>query len=303
MKRFILILAVVLLLVTMLAPAALAAAPSNDTFIDATPVTLGFSEVLDTTEATTDGNDAQLGATCVFGTDPVPWPYATDASVWYAFTATADAQVKVKVLQPPSYPPLPPDYYAGILVGTGSQGNLQNVANTCSVSGEADFFATAGITYYVLVVDMQFEVDPVVNGGSLSISFEGYVIPPPPTLDFTLNRFGQVDTRTGIATISGSYTCTNSLWFSTSLQSAYQNVGRFTISGYGGSFYDNPAPCDGTPHPWAFEVSPVNSKFAGGKLMTEIVAYTCNSLFQCAHWSPPDPEHPVQTVQLRGGGK
>lgn len=37
-------------------PAALAAAPSNDTFTGATLVTVGYSEVLDTTDA----DDAQL---------------------------------------------------------------------------------------------------------------------------------------------------------------------------------------------------------------------------------------------------
>jgi hypothetical protein len=53
------------------APAALAAPPSNDTFAGARP---DVSELLDTTEATTDSDDAQLNATC-----GAP---ATDASVW-----------------------------------------------------------------------------------------------------------------------------------------------------------------------------------------------------------------------------
>ena len=90
---------------------ALAAPPSNDTFTNATLVTVGFSEVLDTTEATTDGDDAQLNASC-----GAP---ATDASVWYALEGS-DTGVIVDVSQS--------NYSAGILVGVGSQGNLQTVA-------------------------------------------------------------------------------------------------------------------------------------------------------------------------------
>ena len=70
------------------APAALAAAPSNDTFGGATTATIGFSQVLDTTQATTDSDDAQLNASC-----GAP---ATDASVWYSLAGT-DAGVVVDV--------------------------------------------------------------------------------------------------------------------------------------------------------------------------------------------------------------
>jgi hypothetical protein len=68
----------------------LAAAPSNDVFGGATAATIGFSETLDTTEATTDSDDAQLNASC-----GAP---ATDASVWYSFDGT-DTGVIVDVSQ------------------------------------------------------------------------------------------------------------------------------------------------------------------------------------------------------------
>ena len=79
------------------APPALAAAPGNDTFGGATQAALGFSQQLDTTEATTDADDAQLNASC-----GAP---ATDASVWYSFTGS-DAGVVVDVSQS--------DYSAGV---------------------------------------------------------------------------------------------------------------------------------------------------------------------------------------------
>jgi hypothetical protein len=251
------------------APAALAASPTNDTFAAATPVAIGFSEVLDTTGATTDADDAQLNASC-----GAP---ATDASVWYAL-AGADTTVVVDVSQS--------SYSAGVLVGVGSQDSLQTVA--CG-PGTVAFFAAAGTTYYVLAIDDQN--DGGGNGGSLSISFNQ--IPPPPTLDITVNRYGQVNTRTGIATISGSYTCTNGD-FLQAFVDARQNVGRFSIFG-SGSFFDF-GTCDGVPHTWAAKVFPQNGKFAGGKAMTVTFAYSCGT-FECA------TGYVEQTIQLRGSRK
>ncbi len=266
----------VLLLLSLMSGTALAAAPSNDTFTGATAVTLGFSEVLDTTEATTDNNDAQLNDQC-------GWSLATDASVWYAFTVAADATVVIDVLQS-SYP-------AGILVGTGSEGNLS--IYWCG-AGQVALYTTAGTTYYVLAVDTQLYEYPVVNGGLLSIAFNILPPPPPPpTLDsFTVNPFGQVDTRTGIATISGSYTCTGGNSIQGSLD-ARQNVGRFTISG-SSYLIDRGATCDGAPHPWAADVATWSGKFAGGKLMTEARMNACN-VVDCAY------AYVKQTIQLRAG--
>jgi hypothetical protein len=58
--RFAIALLATPLLLTLHAETASAAPPSNDTFAGATPVTLGFSEELDTSEATTDADDVQL---------------------------------------------------------------------------------------------------------------------------------------------------------------------------------------------------------------------------------------------------
>jgi hypothetical protein len=89
--------------------------------------------VLDTTEATTDSDDAQLNTNC-----GAP---ATDASVWYALEGS-DTPVVVDVSQS--------NYSAGVLVGVGSQGDLRIV--TCG-PGTVAFFAFAGTTYYVLAID------------------------------------------------------------------------------------------------------------------------------------------------------
>ena len=94
---------------TLLAETA-AAPPSNDTFAGATAVNFGF-EARDTTEATTGADDAQLN-TC-----GAP---ATDASVWCAFHQPVDALMTVEVLTRSNYTP-------AVLVGVGTQGNLETV--------------------------------------------------------------------------------------------------------------------------------------------------------------------------------
>ena len=130
MKTIIRLLAVLALVLSVLGVSALAAPPANDAFANATQALIGFSEVLDTTEATTDSDDAQLNESC-----GAP---ATDASVWYVLQGT-DQGIVVDVSQS--------NYSAGVLVGVGTQGNLQTVA--CG-PGTVGFFATAGTTYYVL---------------------------------------------------------------------------------------------------------------------------------------------------------
>jgi hypothetical protein len=242
-----------LLMLPLAAETAFAAPPSNDTFAGATLATLGFSQSLDTSEATTDADDAQLNASC-----GAP---ATDASVWYSFAGT-DTGVIVDVSQS--------NYSAGVLVGVGTQGNLDTVV--CG-PGTVAFFAASGTTYYVLAIDDQ--LDGSGNGGTLQISFNA--APPPPTIDFTVNPRGRFNAHSGTATIRGTYTCTNGDFIDMFVD-ARQNVGRFAILG-SGEFFDF-GTCDGTTRSWAAEVFPTNGKFKGGKTMTVTVAFSCGP-FEC----------------------
>ena len=249
-------------------PAAMAAAPSNDTFGGATLAAIGFTQALDTTAATTDADDAQLNSSC-----GAP---ATDASVWYSFTSAVDTGVVVDVSKS--------SYSGGVLVGVGSQGSLLTV--TCG-PGSVGFQAAAGTTYYVLAIDDQ--LDGAGNGGLLSISFNA--APPPPTVSITVNRTGLVNSKTGIATLSGTYSCTNGDFIQVN-GDARQSVGRFVISG--SFFFFDFGTCDGAPRTWVADVFPQNGKFAGGKTLTVTFAFSCGP-FQCAEGFVE------QTVQLRGG--
>lgn len=246
--------AITLSLLGFYAPAALAAAPANDVISDATVVTLGFSETLDTTQATTDADDAQLNSSC-----GAP---ATDASVWYQIVGT-DAGVVVDVSSS--------NYSAGVLVGVGTPGNLSTIA--CG-PGSTAFFASAGTTYYILAIDDQG--DGGGNGGTLNIGF--HAVPPPPTVDITLNQYGKVNTRTGVATISGTYSCSNGNSIDAFIE-ASQQAGRFVVLG-SGEFFDV-GTCDGAPHNWTAAVYPQAGKFAGGKAMTVTFAFACG-VFECS---------------------
>jgi hypothetical protein len=186
------------------------------------------------------------------------------------------------------------DYVAGLLVGVGSQGSLVTVR--CG-AGSVSFPATAGTTYYVMI----FDFDGVGNGGLVNISFrELPPPPPPPTVDITVDPVGRVDPSSGIATFSGTYTCTNSDHIVIN-GSVRQNVGRlFTIQGYF-NFYDfrdaNDAdPCDGTPHPWTANATPESGKFGGGRATVDVAPYTCTP-------GGCDGESLTLTVPLRGGAK
>jgi hypothetical protein len=132
--------------------------------------------------------------------------------------------------------------------------------------------------------------DGVGNGGFLSISFNEFQTP---IVDITVNRFGTVNAHTGVATISGTYTCTNGDFIDVRVD-ARQNVGRFTILGSGG-FFDF-GTCDEAPRSWSANVFPQNGKFAGGKAATVTFAVSCGPLV-CANGFVE------RTVQLRGGRK
>ncbi len=250
------------------APSAMAAAPGNDIFSGATPASLGFSEALDTTQATTDADDAALNANCGAPN--------TDASVWYAYTAASDGTVVVDVSTS--------DYSAGVLVATGSPGTFGLVA--CG-PGTVAFGTTAGSTYYVLAIDDQF--DGGANGGTLQISINGA---PSPTIAVTVNPTGTVNAKTGSATIGGTVTCANAQFVNV-LTTLVQRVGvRATVSGFGG-FFAPGSTCVGTPQPWTAEVVPQSGKFVGGKTASFTYSYACGAL-QCASG------YVEQRVMLRG---
>jgi hypothetical protein len=258
-----------LLLLWLMTEPALAAPPVNDIAAGATLAQIGLRETINTSEATTDLDDAQLNSLC-----GAP---ATDASVWYAIQGAGQGVVvDVSASR----------YSAGVLVGVGTPGSLQFV--NCSMRKVA-FTAQAGLTYYVIVIDDQN--DGGGNGGSMTVSFEE--IPPPPKLSLTVDPTGTVDIKTGVATLTGTFSCVNGDAI-VGYVDARQNVGRFTV--FGSGIFMQADACDGKLHPWAASVVPANGKFAGGKSMGVTFATSCG-VSTCGEG------YVEQIVQLHGGRK
>lgn len=264
--------AVALLLTTMVTTGgpASAAAPDNDVLAGSVAVgaVLPFNTSVDTTEATTDVEDAALNADC-----GAP---ATEASVWYAVTPTVDTGLVADVSGS--------NYDAGVLVATGGPGNWTVV--NCG-PGATAWMATAGQKYSVIA----FDAEPGAgNGGTLKINID--VAPPPPTIDVTVSPTGTFNTKIGAATISGRVTCTGEADFAFLEASLSQSVGRLIVRGYGGT----DVVCDGTARPFSLVVRGDNGTFAGGKALSVTFAVACGK-FACGEsWQE-------STVQLKGGGK
>jgi len=229
-----------------------AAAPGNDTYPGRTVIgSLPFAETVDTTTATTDADDAELNATC-----GAP---ATDASVWYEFTAAADGAILVDVSGS--------SYSAGVLVGTGGPGAWTIV--TCGPNAVV-LPTTAGQTYAILAIDHQ--ADGGGNGGTLRISVTE--APPPPSIDVTIDPIGSFNPQSGSATVHGTVTCTGPVQFAFLQTELRQRVGRFTIIGFG----QINVTCDGATHPWSIEMVAENGKFSGGKAADATLAIACGQV-------------------------
>lgn len=254
-------------------PAAASAPPSNDTITGARVVpSLPFSNTVDTTGATTGPADAQLNASNPACTNP--FSPTLNKTVWYKFTAGSAGGLGVDASAS--------NYTVGVGIATGTPGALTVVA--CGL-GTAVTPTVSGTTYWINASDLFAN-----TGGTLHIKF--LVPPPPPTLNVTATG-GTVD-RSGAATITFAYTCTNATT-GDGFISLTQTVGRFSISGFG--FFNDVANCDGSPHIWSATVVATNGKFSGGKAALDAGIEVCGAL-QCVS----APELTV-TIQLRRNGK
>ena len=248
MKRMALPTALVMLFTLAFASPVLAAPPTNDTYDGRTVIGgLPFTESLDTTEATTDADDAELNAQC-----EAP---STDASVWYEFTPASDVSVLVDVSGS--------DYPAGVLVATGSPGSFAIVA--CGPGG-ISFPATTGETYAILVIDDQS--DGAGNGGILNIVVDEAL--PPPSIDVAIT--GGTFTKSGSATVSGTVVCDADADFAFIDVQLRQRAGRVFIDGFGGTGVI----CDGTVQPWTVEVVG-NGIYKGGAATATAFATACRA--------------------------
>ena len=254
MRRLSISVCLVTILSLMLAAPALAVVPSNDTYAGRTAVgALPFSDALDTTDATTDADDAEWNATC-----GAP---ATDASVWYELTSASDVGVLVDTAGS--------DYTAGIAVVSGPPGSF--ILEACGPDA-IGFVAASGVSYSIIVFDDQ--IDGAGNGGMLAVSIEE--LPPPPTVDITVDPTGTFDSHSGSATISGTVTCSGETELTFIDVELRQRAGRVIISGFGSTDFA----CDGATHEWSVDVIGQNGLFKGGKSAAVVFGVACG-VFDC----------------------
>ncbi|MEX2554192.1 MAG: DUF6299 family protein [Actinomycetota bacterium] len=233
-----------------------AASPSNDTIGGATAIgAIPFTQTIDTSEATTDAQDAALNELC-----GAP---ATDASVWYSLQGTG-SDVFIDVSSS--------NYSAGVLVGSGTPGALELVA--CG-PGAIAFTAEAGVSYFILAIDDEF--DGGGNGGQLTISLTPP--PPPPVISVTVDKSGTVDTDTGFATVGGTVTCSGEGVEFAGVDGTLKQASRTHARKTDGFFFTE-VPCDGGTHPWTAEVRPNGADFAPGTASLNVNAFACN-FFSC----------------------
>ncbi|OGO56218.1 MAG: hypothetical protein A2V84_05510 [Chloroflexi bacterium RBG_16_70_13] len=248
MKRAAFLVSTIALLTVGMATPVLAASPGNDAYAGRTVIdSIPFAESVDTTEATSDADDAEANAGC-----GAP---AIEASVWYEISATADGVLVVDVSSS--------TYAAGVIVATGAPGGLTFV--TCGPFA-VGFEAAAGETYLILAFDFEAGAG---NGGTLNITVAE--LPPPPVVELTVDPTGHFNAWTGSATITGVITCTGGEGPGKIGVQLSQSVGRFKFSGEGGAEFA----CDGTTQPWTAEVTSASGKFAGGKATVSVFAFAC----------------------------
>ncbi len=250
MKRLAVLVSLLAVVSLSFAAPVLAAAPSNDTYAGRTVIgSLPFSATVDTTQATTDANDAEVS-----GGFFIP----TDASVWYELTPTADATIILDVSTS--------SYTAGFAIATGSPGSF--VALAGGFGGGFAFDVLAGTTYTFLVFDTQ--EDGGGNGGTVTIRV--YVAPPPPVVHLTLNNEARIN-RSGSATVSGTVRCSSASTTSSGIFAGLsQRVGRgLVIEGSGNT---PQFACDGKTHRWSVEVVG-NGRFKEGNAHASIGAAAC----------------------------
>jgi hypothetical protein len=263
LRRTALLLLTVPVLVVLAASPAIAQ-PANDDFDSATVVPgLPFTDQVNTTEATTAADDPECAG--------------QGATVWYSFTPTEDLRVEANTFGS--------DYDTTLSVYTGAPGALTQIACNDDAAGSVQsrvrFDATAGETYFFMVGS--FASGP---GGNLTFNLD--VAPPPFELGLTIDPVGSVVPSKGVATISGTVTCSEPALVEVQGRME-QRVGRLLITGFFSTFVE----CTPPATAWSATVEGENGLFVAGRAQVDAVAFA---------FEEGASAEASATVRLRGSG-
>jgi hypothetical protein len=247
------------------------AAATNDDFDDAVVVTaLPFTDVTDTSEATTAIDD--------------PFCVGQGPTVWYTFTPTVGGFYEANTFGS--------EYDTTLGAYLGTRGDLVEIAcndDTGGLQSRVVVELEAGQTVHFMVG--AYASGP---GGPLVFTLDVGSPPPPPppplVVSLEVDRFGSVDPRTGIATLRGTVSCSR-LAFVNLFGMLETSWARLRVEGFFSSFLQ----CDGTV-PWEADVR-ANVLLSGGPVSVSAQAF---------FFDPRSGESTLETVSatvnLRGGG-
>jgi hypothetical protein len=242
------------------ADVSIAQVPANDDFANAVEIAaLPFTDDIDNTNEATAVDDPAND--CV----------VEGHTVWYRFTPSEDMRISANTFGS--------DYDTGIAVYTGTPGALTQIAcndDAVFVQSSVSFDATAGVTYFFMVGS--FGDSP---GGHLVFNVIVSV------LGLTIDPTGSVDAKTGVATITGTVTCSEPVSGTVDGQ-VRQQIGRANITG---GFFTS-FECAGVT-PWQAQVISDNGLFVAGRVEVFARAFAFDRDFTQA----------VATVRLKGKGK
>jgi hypothetical protein len=239
----------------------LAAPPSNDDIANSTAVTLGFSETIDTTEATSDPNDPS----CFSGSGA-----GDQATVWYSYAAAVSSSVGARTTGS--------DYDTTIYVGTSNGSGGIDVIDCVDdtpfgLQAAVRWDAQSGTTYLIAVGTCCGGDGAAGGGGSLTFSIQEAA--PAPTIDLTVSGRGSAG-KDGSATVGGTVTCSAE---TPVVVEAFvsQRVGRRVFQAGGSS---DEITCSTDPSSWEVTVISGDGLFAGGHATVDAFTSACNE-FDC----------------------
>lgn len=247
------------------AGSASAAPPGNDEPAGAIALKPGDRVEQDTSEATTNAEDAALNEDC-----GAPF---TNASVWYKYSPQVNRSVVLDMASS--------DYSGGFLVFEGTPTVESLVACGPNVVGLS---VRAGRTYNIMVVS-----DTEVNGGDLVLALKR--APAPPRVHIRLAKRGKVY-RGGAARIRGTYFC-KAASDATLYGSLFQRAGRLKIR----ADFGKEVRCNGRRHRWSARAVSDFATFARGRARARVTIDACG-MFDCRADSA---KRRVRLVRATGG--